>query len=94
MSLCKCGQRAGPTGLCSDCFFGRDPAEGSLARPAGSAWARTGVVMAEADKLEELIQLKLQNPGMTREAALEWALEMRRLYSPNVEISHDRERKT
>ena len=45
-------------------------------------------VMAEADKLEELIQLRLENPGMTREAALEWAMEMRRLYSPNNPISH------
>ena len=48
-----------------------------------SAWEQSGAVMAEADKLEELVQLKLENPGMTREAALEWALEMRRLYSPN-----------
>lgn len=43
--------------------------------------------MVEADKLEELIQLKLENPGMTREAALEWALEMRRLYAPNDKLT-------
>lgn len=38
--------------------------------------------MREADVLEELIQLKLENPGTTREQALAWALEMRALYSP------------
>ena len=39
MSFCSCGQHAGPTGLCSDCFLERDASEGSLARPAGLAWA-------------------------------------------------------
>lgn len=50
----------------------------------GSAWREACAVVDEADKLEELIQLKLENPGMTRKASLEWAIEMRRMYSPNA----------
>ncbi len=53
-----------------------------LAPTPCSIWAANGAVMAEADQLEELIQLKLENPGMTREAALEWAMEMKRIYKP------------
>lgn len=47
------------------------------------ALEQSGVVMAEADKLEELIQLKLENPGVSRAQALEWAMEMRQRYTPN-----------
>ena len=57
-----------------------------------SAWDDSGKVMAEADTLEELIQLKLENPGMTRAAALEWALEMRRMYQPNDKDVQPKER--
>ena len=52
--------------------------------PAGSAWTESGDVMREADLLEELIQLRLERPGETREAALQWALDMRRRYTPNT----------
>jgi hypothetical protein len=45
-------------------------------------WQQSGRVMADADVLEELIQLKLENPSTTREQALAWALEMKALYSP------------
>lgn len=38
--------------------------------------------MAEAEVLEQLIQLKLENPNTTRESALKWALEMREIYQP------------
>ena len=38
--------------------------------------------MAEADKLEELIQLRLERPGETQEHALQWALDMRQRYTP------------
>jgi len=48
------------------------------------AWVQSGRVMARAAVLEELIQLKLENREMTREAALEWALELRRLYEPET----------
>jgi hypothetical protein len=55
-----------------------------LAETESSAWVQSGKVMAEADQLEELIQLKMENPGITREAAMEWALEMRRLYGSSL----------
>ena len=48
----------------------------------GKAWKESGAVMAEADKLEELIQLKMERPGVCREEALKWALEMRAVYTP------------
>jgi hypothetical protein len=54
-------------------------------KPSETAWEKAVKVLAEADKLEELIQLKLETPGVTREAALEWALEMRRMYAPKTE---------
>ncbi len=31
---CKCGQRAGPTGLCNDCFLGMDTSRGSITQRA------------------------------------------------------------
>lgn len=45
-----------------------------------SAWEESGIVMAEAELLEQLIQLKLENPNTTREDALKWALEIRKIY--------------
>ena len=47
-----------------------------------SAWEDSGIIMAEAEVLEQLIQLKLENPNTTRESALKWALEMREIYQP------------
>lgn len=38
-------------------------------------WERINAIFAEADILEELIQLRLEKPGETRESAKEWAKE-------------------
>jgi hypothetical protein len=45
-------------------------------------WNQSGRVIAEADTLEELIRLRMERPGVTREQALEWALAMRAIYGP------------
>jgi hypothetical protein len=47
-----------------------------------TAWQQSGDVMREVDLLEELIQLRLERPGETRESALQWAMDMRRVYAP------------
>jgi len=47
-------------------------------------WEESGRVMVEADELEELIKLHMENLGMTREKALAWALEMREVYRPKA----------
>lgn len=59
--------------------------EAKLTPAHGSAWTQSGGVMCEAELLEELIQLRLERPGETREAALQWALDMRRHYTPNTD---------
>ena len=46
-------------------------------------WQESGRVTREAELIEELIQVKLENPGTTREQALAWALQMKALYSPH-----------
>ena len=59
-----------------------------LAQAQGSAWQQVNAVFAEADKLEELIQIRLEAPGETRAGAMAWAKEMYQRYSPNTKVSH------
>jgi hypothetical protein len=52
-----------------------DATDRSFAAPSGSAWAKINAIFKEADILEELIQLRMERPGETRDSALEWAKE-------------------
>jgi hypothetical protein len=68
---CKCGQKAGPTGLCADCFLGLDTRQGSLMRPKRrDHWIRGFVCavakhweMTEEPNTDELLRLagKVEN---------------------------------
>ena len=48
-----------------------------------NSWEKACQVIENADKIEELIQLRLERPEETRESALKWALEMFERYKEN-----------
>ncbi len=52
----------------------------------GSAWEKINAIFKEADILEEMIQLRMERPGETRDSALEWAKEQVKRHGPNENV--------
>lgn len=85
----KCPYHVRRNHACPICARVTEEILGSELAPArGSAWQQVNAIFAEADKIEELVKLRMERPGETRETAHQWAMEQYRRYAtPNDKLT-------